>query len=201
MKKPFMIGIAICLALFSVAQTNEWTPKDRQYLLDHLVRSRDELLREISGLSPEQIRFRENPDRWNINEVVEHICLWEMLFAYEIHNGIAAGKNPERIGKGRTDKDFEGFILEEKPHHALDYTKPYSYSVPRGMNSQESNRDWFLKMRNESIDYVKSTPEDLRAYFNSWGSLHQVFIYVYGHTDRHLKQIQKIKSDPAFPKL
>jgi hypothetical protein len=182
------------------SQAASWSAQDRMYMLNNLTRSRDELLKEIKGLSAAQIQFREQPGRWNINEVLEHICLWEMLFAYEVHNGLTMGKKPERMGKGMTDQEFEGFILEDKPHVALEYTKPYSYTVPRGMNTLESNRDWFLKLRTESIVYIRTTQDDLRAYFNSWGSLHQVFIYMYGHTDRHLRQIKKIKAHPGYPK-
>jgi hypothetical protein len=181
-------------------QVSTWTPQDRQYLLDNLVRSRDAFYQEIQHLGPEQMRFHEQADRWSINEVLEHICPWEMLFAYEIHNGLQAGKQPDRIGKGLSDKEFEVNILEGTPHQALDYTRPYSYTMPRGMNSPESNQAWFLKLRNESIDYIRTTQDDLHAHFNSWGSLHQIFIYIYGNTDRHLKQIKKIKAHPSFPK-
>jgi hypothetical protein len=69
-----------------------------------------------------------------------------------------------------------------------------------GLNELKHNEAWLVKMRNESIDYIKTTKDDLRLYFNSYGSIHQLFIYVFGHMDRHLRQIKKVKQHTNYPK-
>ncbi len=181
-------------------ETTVWTEADRKYLIENLIRSRDQLLKETEGLSEKQWNFKEAPDRWSINEVVEHINLWELLFQHEMNRGFQAGAQPERIKTARPDSYFLDFIMEEKPHHSAEYTKPFTYTIPMNLNSLKSNVSWFLKMRNESVEYVKSSHEDLRLYFNSYGSIHQIYIYAFGHTDRHLRQIQKIKQHTNYPK-
>ena len=68
-----------------------WTEADRKYLLYNLNRSMEEIIKETKDLSTQQWNFRESPDRWNINQIVEHIALWEILFMHEISRALADG--------------------------------------------------------------------------------------------------------------
>ena len=182
-------------------ETKLWTEADRKYLLDNLTRSRDELIRETKGLSLAQWNFKESPERWSINQIVEHIATWELLLDHEISRGLTAGPQPELSKMARTDSEYVAFILEEKPHVTEEYTKPFTFTIPMGLNEGKNNLTWFLKMRNESIEFVTNTTEDLRVYFlkPGRGCTHQVYITLSGHTDRHLKQIRKLKQHPSYP--
>jgi hypothetical protein len=184
------------------AGLNVWTENDRAYLLSNLARSRDELINETKGLSDAQWNFKESPDRWSIKEVTEHICYYELLFMHEISKALSAGVQADLNITARPDSSFSSFIMEEKPHVSVEYTKPFTYSLPMGLNEGKNNVAWFLKMRNESIGYLKSATENLRSYFlkKGRGNVHQVYIYVFGHTDRHLRQIRKIKANAGYPK-
>lgn len=185
------------------AQQNKlWSEADRKYLLDHLTRSRDELLKETRGLSEAQWNFWESPERWSIKEVVEHIALWELLLQREASMAYMAGPQPELLKAARQDSTVLQFIQEEKPHVSVEYTKPFTFSLPMGLNSGENNLAWYTKMRNESVNFLTSTPDDLRLYFlkAGRGNIHQIYISTFGHTDRHLRQIRKIKQHPAYPR-
>ena len=179
-----------------------WTEQDRTYLVTELTRSRDELTRETKGLSENQWNFRESPERWSINEIVEHLSIWELLFQREISQAMAGGPQPSLQQKQQPDSAKLRFLMEEHPHITTDYTKPFTFSVPMGINKGENNIKWFLKLRNESLSYLSTTKEDLRAYYlkEGRGSIHQIYISTFGHTDRHLRQIRKIKAHPKYPK-
>lgn len=204
MKKCCLSVITIVLLAYStLAQTTrQWTENDRKYLLDNLVRSRDLLLKETRNLTPEQWNFKEAPDRWSINQVVEHISFYELLYQREINMALRSGPQPDSITDAKPDSVYVGYIMEEKPHVTTEFTKPFTFSVPMGLNDGKNNIAWYTKMRNESIDYIKSTTDNLRTYTLKAGrpNIHQLYIYVYGHTDRHLRQIQKIKQHPNYPK-
>lgn len=199
MKKPLTLFILVLSMSFSHAQS-AWTETDRNYLLGNLIRSRDGLVKETQGLSKAQWGFKESPDRWSINQIVEHIGYWEMLLDHEISNSLEAGKQPDRVKTASPDSTFVNFIYEQNKHYSLEYTKPFSYTIPMDLNELKNNLAWLLKMRNESIEYVRSTDDDLRAYFNSYGSIHQIYIYVFGHMDRHIRQIKKVKQHAKYPK-
>lgn len=181
-------------------ETKRWTEADRKYLLENLIRSRDEMNKETQGLTTAQYNFKESNDRWSINQVVEHIGYWEMLLDHEIANSLETGQQPDRMKTARHDSTFMNFIMQHKPHYSLEYTKPFSYTIPMGLNELKNNQAWLLKMRNESIEYVTIAKDDLRVYFNSYGSIHQLYIYVFGHMDRHVRQIKKIKQHANYPK-
>ncbi|MGC3945857.1 MAG: DinB family protein [Chryseolinea sp.] len=183
-------------------ETKAWTEADRKYLLDNLTRSRDELINETKGLSEAHWTFKESPDRWSINEIVEHIAIWELLLSARISSQLGYGPHPELVADAVPDSVKLGFIMEEKVHHSADYTKPYTYTIPMGLNDLKSNIAWLVKMRNESINFVSSTQADLRAYFlpESKTNTHGTFITLFGHMDRHLRQIRKVKQHPAYPK-
>lgn len=194
-----IISTVIAFMAFATAQAQEikWSETDRKYLLTNLIRSRDELIAETKGLTTQQYSFHESPDRWSINEVVEHLALYELVFDNEINKALRQGK---RNLPAKADSTFLNFIMQYQKHYTLEYSKPFSFTMPMGLNSLENNLAWFNKMRNESIAYVGSTPDDLKAYFNDWGNIHQIYIYTFGHIDRQLRQIRKIKQHSGYPK-
>lgn len=203
MKKIAVFSAVMLITFMALAQGSKtWTEKDRQYLLENLIRSKEELNKETEGLAEKQWRFKESGDRWSINEVVEHITLWEMLLMHEVTRALRAGHRPDLYKTAKSDSLPLSFITEEKPHYSLEYTQPFSYTIPMGLNELKNNRTWFMKLRDESIGYIKTTKQDLRGFAQTpeRPNLHQVYITVFGHTDRHLRQIRKIKLHPNYPK-
>ncbi len=182
--------------------SKSWSEKDRQYLLENLIRSKEELKKETDGLTEKQWRFKESGDRWSINEVVEHITLWEILLMHDVTRALWAGHRSELYKTANPDSVALSFIMEEKPHYSLEYTEPFAYTIPMGLNELKNNRTWFIKLRDESIGFITTTKQDLRGFALTpdRSNLHQVYITVFGHTDRHLRQIRKIKLYPGYPK-
>ena len=203
MKRVIMVTAIILLPFVAASQENKiWTEEDRNYLAENLVRTREELMKETEGLSDQQWKFKEAPDRWSINEVVEHIHIWEMLLMYDVTRSLSAGIQPTLLTTAKHDDVILGFITEETPHHSLEYTKPFNYTIPMGINDLKNNVALFLKLRDQSIQYIKTSKEDLRLYARTHDkstSIHQLYIVVFGHTDRHLRQIRKIKKHINYP--
>ncbi len=208
--KSFALALAVNILCIGVAfsQVNSqateihWSEVDRHYLVDNLARTRDFIIEETRNLSPSQWVFKEAPDRWSINQVVEHLGIWELLFDREISMSLSAGPQPELAKIAKPDSTYLNFLLEEKVHITTDFTKPFTYTVPLGLNDGKSNVTRLVKMRDECIAYVGTTHEDLRLFFQraGRGNIHQVCINIFGHTDRHLRQIRKIKQHKNYPK-
>jgi hypothetical protein len=196
------IATSLCIYITSAAQTKHWSEADRHWLSDSLKVTRDNLVKETENLTEAQWNFKESPDRWSIKEVVEHICYWEFLLTHEVSKALAQEPKPNLAATAKPDSIYLGFILEQKQHITTDYTKPFTYTVPMGLNDGKNNVAWFLKMRNESINFIDSTTADLRAYFmyDTRPNIHQVYITIFGHTERHLWQIRKIKANANYPK-
>jgi len=203
MKHIFCTVLALILLLPSFSQQMKaWNDDNRKFLVENLSRTRDSIIKETKNLSQAQWNFKESPDRWSINQIVEHLGIWELLLEREVSQALVAGERPELNDEKKTDSSVIAFLMEEKPHIATEYTKPFTFTVPMGLNEGKNNLAWFLKMRNEGIGFVDSTTANLRTYFLRLGrgNVHQVFITIFAHTDRHLRQIRRVKLNSNYPK-
>lgn len=181
--------------------TPVWTKADQQYLLDNLIRSKQEIIDETKNLTKEQWGFKENPDRWNINQIVEHIALCEILLMHEISFALGRVPNPGNTNHSPDSLYVDNYPNESKKQDALSYTKPFSFAIPLGNNEGSNNVIWLTTMRNESIDYLEEEKKNIRIHYDCFdNNVHQIYIMLFGHTDRHLKQIQKVKVHPDYPK-
>ena len=203
MKSFFCTALTVALLSHSLAQqAKSWSDEERKYLVENLSRTRNEVITETRNLSQAQWNFKESADRWSINQIVEHLAIWELLLDREVSQALVAGERPELNNGSRTDSAILAFLMEEKVHIATEYTKPFTFIVPMGLNQGKNNLEWFLKMRNEGIGFVDSTRSNLRVYFlrPGRGNIHQVFTTIFAHTDRHLRQIRRVKAHANFPK-
>jgi hypothetical protein len=196
-----MGGLCLLITLSAVSQKS-WTETDRKYLVDNLARTRDALSKETENLTDAQWNFKESSDRWSIRQVVEHINTWELLLTHEVSKALSGKEQPELAKEAKPDSIYVGFIMEEKQHVTTDYTRPFTYTVPMGITDGKTNVVTFLKLRDESIAYLKIATEDLRLYFLKPGrpNIHQLYITIFGHTERHLRQVRKIKANSNYPK-
>lgn len=200
------LHFVLALSLISTAQTNEkpatpvWTEADRKYLLDNLIRTKQELLDETKNLTKKQWNFKESPDRWSINQIVEHLAIWELLLMREISVAINYDPIPT-YEHFLQDSLFEKGPKSADLKNALDYTKPFTYAIPLGNNEGKNNITWIMTMRDESIEYLKTTTKNLRVHYICFGpNVHQNYMMIFGHTDRHLRQLRKVKTHPNYPK-
>ena len=70
--------------------------------------------------------------------------------------------------------------------------------------SAQKSLDAFVERRNNLIDYIKKTDDDLRNHFVTlpFGTMdtYQFLIFLSAHTKRHTLQIEEVKANPGFPK-
>jgi hypothetical protein len=178
-----------------------WTEADRQYLLDNLIRSKEDLINETKDLTQAQWNFKESPDAWSINQLVEHLGLYELIFNNDIAFALQMGPFPKFTHYAPDQVFMDQDPSDQKKNNTTDYTKPFSYTVPLGNNQGEDNLTWVTKMRQEAIDFVKSEDRNLRIYYVNFGpNVHQKCIQIFSHSDRHLRQIKRVKANVNFPK-
>ncbi|WP_247237930.1 DinB family protein [Telluribacter sp. SYSU D00476] len=203
--KKLLFTLLVLPRMFVYGQTESdhtpklWTEADRTYTVDNMVRTRNELVKETEHLTPEQWAFRESPDRWSIGEIVEHLALWEIIWAREVSMGSRSTPQPELNKTSRPDSYYTDYIMEEAPHVSPDFSRPTGFI--RG----KDNLTFFVKLRDQTIQFIQTTQADMRAHFELTATpnprnMHQVYLFQWGHVDRHLKQIRKVKAHPNYPK-
>ncbi len=172
-------------------------------MTNQLAASRERLLNLVDGLTAEQWTFRPSEDRWSICDCVEHVTLVEhRLFGLigkklegPAENGSEAGpKHPqdEAVAEAVPDRS----VRRQAPEPARPTGR---WSDPKELLAE------FEKARERTVRFTESTDADLRKYsapHQAFGDLdcYQWLIVMSLHGERHARQIEEIKADPAFPR-
>lgn len=194
----------------SVSEENKnnerwWTEEDRQLIISELNRTTEALKTEIGDLTNEQWNFREAPDRWSIAEIVEHLEMQNQLHYREIS---AVSNAPQYLKfrvltKGK-DAHFSNYATDTTASKANWFLEPLGRFC-----TKEAGANAFFRARGKLTEWVEQTGIDLRKQFTfrtpvkgkklselkvgQVRDLHQLLLTGIAHTDRHLKQIRKIK--------
>ena len=202
-----MKAIFLALALvFTADATQTLSKEERDKAVTELEGSKKAFLDATKGLSAAQWNFKSAPDRWSVAECAEHIALSEgFIFGVVSDRIMKAPANPEKrdAAKGKDDKIIP--MLQDRTHKAI-APEQIDPAKNKPMTGEESVK-LFLDNRAHTIDYIKTTQEDLRDHLFDhpvpvFGTMdaYQWVLFLSGHSRRHTAQILEVKADPNFPK-
>ncbi len=208
--KSFAVLCSILtLALAGIAQTAATpasatlTPEEREVALKSLQGTHDAFLKSIAGLSEKQWRFKPAPDRWSVAEVSEHIAVAESsIFGLVQSKFMTSPATPEKrtevAGKDET-------ILKMVPDRSHKVQAPEFLKPTNRWANEADLIKAFEDSRKATMDYVRTTNDDLRDHFGPHPVLgpldaYQWILLISAHSERHTKQIEEVKADPNFPK-
>jgi len=200
MKRSAVLAIiSLLFASTLPAQDTTWTKADKKKLIDNFIRTRQEINSETEELTVAQWNFRENKDAWTIAEVLEHLNMWQLVTQEHIRFMLYNGPQPGLAITALTDSAATTFIYEEKKHASPDFT------VPTGQVPDKANLNLFNAYCNRIINNISTSDLNMRMYYRKFTdgymtNMNQAYMIQYGHVDRHLRQIRRIKSDKNFPK-
>jgi uncharacterized damage-inducible protein DinB len=195
----------ICLGIASVAQTvpPTLTAPERELAVKELQRTHDKFLQSIAGLSQQQWTFKPAPDRWSVAEVAEHIAVAESaIFGLVQKQLMTSPATPE---KREQVKGKDEIILEKVPDRSHKVQAP-EFLRPTGRWATEADLTRaFEDSRKATMDYVRTTNDDLRDHFLDHPVLgpldgYQWLLLISAHSERHTAQIEEVKADPNFPR-
>ena len=198
--KPTLLFIGILVAFASLAQ-ERLTQEERKNALDHLKRTTTELQKSLKGLSDNQLNFKPDASTWSVAECLEHIAISESNLMGIVYGGLQGPADPAlRSEVAMTDEALLGLITSRqqkvKTREEFEPTSKFG--------SFEGSWEAFLSKRNENVEFVKASEEDLRnRYFDfPFGKvdLYQVVLFIAGHTARHTDQIKELMARADFPK-
>jgi hypothetical protein len=174
---------------------------ERQLVLKHLAESRNRLLQAVDGLSAEQRTFRTAKDRWSVADCVEHITVVEGFILNTIHQVIQAPPEPakkaEVVGQ-------EQIILERVPSRLTRVKGPERVMPTGRWPAFDELCRQFEATRERSVRFAAETQADLRNHFFPHPILgqfdcYQWLLFLGMHCERHVRQLEEVKADPAFP--
>jgi hypothetical protein len=174
---------------------------ERELVVQQLAESGERLVLTVEGLSEEQRSFRPAQDRWSIADCVEHITLVETFVLGKIQQVLQSPPEPERKAEVRGK---EQIVLEKVPAREERLKGPAAF-MPQGRwpDFEELVRQ-FEATRERSVRFSAVTQADLRNHFLPHPTLglldsYQWLLLISAHCERHVRQMEEVKADPAFP--
>ncbi|WP_207795735.1 DinB family protein [Sphingobacterium haloxyli] len=176
--------------------------RDIQKLLTHYNQTAVNLKTSVSGLTEEQLHFSPGEDQWSISQCIEHIILSEPLIFEMFKQAISkpnVSKNSQK--PGNTDEEIlNSMTNRNEKHQAPEILKP----TGKYKNVNEALMA-FENGRASIIDYIKNADIDaLRSHVSQSpaGPVdgYQSLLFITTHSDRHILQIEEVKSHPDYPK-
>ncbi len=223
----FALLVALTIGAFAQTKSGEnpmtmLTKEDRDFGVQYLKETRQQLLDTVAGLSDAQMKFKAAPDKWSIAEIVEHLVNAEnavfMVTQQLVKTPLQAElqtlvkervmKSPVPVAGPGTNgllvKD-QTIILTATNRTTRKFQAPEPVA-PRGKLTAKSDLvNAFTQARGRTITFLETTTEDLRGHFaEHWvlGVLdaYQWLLFVTAHSERHLMQLNEVKANPDFPR-
>lgn len=209
MKITGTLFLVLALAVASAAQTaatpaaTSLSNEERELALKSLQATHDAFLKSIAGLSEKQWRFKPAPDRWSVAEVSEHIAVAESsIFGFVQKQIMMSPATPEKRAEVAGKDEV---ILSRVPDRSRKAQAPEFLKPTNRWATEADVVKAFEESRKATMDYVRTTNDDLRDHFGPHPLLgpmdaYQWILLISAHSERHTKQIEEVKADPNFPK-
>jgi uncharacterized damage-inducible protein DinB len=179
------------------------TAAERETALKSLQATHDAFLKSIDGLSDAQWKFKPAPDRWSVAEVAEHITvaegsIFELVEKQVMTSPLTPEKRAKVVGK-------DEIVLQKVPDRSHKVQAPEFLKPTNRFATREELVKAFEERRKATMDYVRTTNDDLRDHFFAHPLLgdldaYQWILLISAHSERHTKQIEEVKADPNYPK-
>jgi DinB superfamily len=202
MKKLSIIIITMFISTQNFAQSM-LTTSERKFVAEYLQQTKQDFLKAIKGLTPEQLKFKTGEGEWSIADCVEHITVSEMGIFSLSQKQLEL---PSDAAKRKEIKVDEKTIVNRLANRTSKAKSPEVLKPTGKFPNLEIAEQAFTKQRDSCITYVNTTNADL--HFHYWQhpatgtiDIYQMIILMAAHSKRHTLQIEEIKSNSNFPKM
>ena len=200
--KILLSAVILLVNINMWAQDGSLTTEEKSEISQHLQQSWQHLENIIANLSKEQWHYKPVDSVWSIAEISEHLAKSEQAL-FDLVSGelIKSEPEPEKASQvsGKTRKVMDAITSRDHKIKTRPELEPSgSFSTPAEFLKN------FDELRNHSIMYANTTEDDLRHHFIPFGPLgeldgYQILMFMSGHVERHIQQIEEVMNDPNYP--
>jgi len=176
------------------------TDKERQRALDSLTKTRQTLLDAVEGVSEAQSRWKPAPERWSIFEYVEHLAVSDDALIALIERSLKTPAQPETEEQRRErEAKIRANPIQRGANRAPEAMQPTGRFATLGDAVSA-----FLAARERSLEYARTTTDDLRSHFSKHPVLGPLDCYQWltgnaHHAETHAAHIRELRILPSFP--
>jgi uncharacterized damage-inducible protein DinB len=200
MKKTLCVLAALCSLAPGFAAS--LTQGERDRALSELYAGRKQFLDSIAGLTEAQWNFKPAPNVWSIAECAEHIALSDDYLLESLPKLLQTPADPQKRAEVKGKDEFIIKAMQDRSHKAQ---APEMLVPKRRWSNEAALEQHFKESPDRLLDYVRSTPDDLRDHFMTHPMFktvdaYQVILLMSAHTERHTAQLNEVKQAPGYPK-
>lgn len=194
------VAVAFTLAAAAPAAAQMSAQQDREKAAAYLEETRAKFLKSIEGVTEAQWTFKPSPTTWSIAEVAEHIAISESTILGMIQEKMLPMPAPKAGETMQDEKVIAALIDRTSKFQAPEMLRPTNKWATKDALVKDFNA-----ARDKTIEFVKTTKEDLRAHAAPHPALkildtHQWVLLIGGHSARHTLQIEEVKTAAGYPK-
>ena len=200
MKKFILPVVVLALMSFGISSDTRLTKKERKMAVKEMTNSQKRLFKAIKGLSENQLNFKSSPNAWSVAECVEHITISENMISGMLEGALKTPADPSRRSEVKMSDEKVLAVIRYRSNKAQ---APEPFQPSGKFGSYEETVKAFKEKRAEHIKYAKTTQDNLRNHYQQlpFGIIDgfQVLLFMSGHTERHVEQIEEILAHKDFP--
>jgi hypothetical protein len=151
------------------------------------------------------LSFKPTDTSWSIKGVVEHLASYAEYYYWELVMATRVALPQYQDSVGCADQHFMALADNTDKHVALDLF------IPRDKYGDFQNTlKQYAIFKDAFLLFNKNNRKNLREHFSvrpvkgvfdcRWRDAHQVILVEVAHVFRHLKQVERIKNSPGFPR-
>lgn len=172
--------------------------------LNHLItkyeKSGENLFQAIKGLNEKQLKFKSTDSTWSIGQCADHIIKTEIALTKMLTNALTAAKQTSRDSIQLTDMEVVEYITNReqkaKAPKAIEGENTYetAQSILEDFNADREVFEGLVE--NYSSEKLRKQVVLSPAGFVD---AYQFLLFTNGHTQRHIAQIEEIRTHVDFP--
>ena len=195
-----MLFTLLMMAGAAAGSAQEVTQAEKDKALQYLETTKKNVLEATKGLSEAQWNFKPAPDRWSVEQVMEHIAASEDFIRGMLKEKVMMAPAGE---PGRDVKKTDDAVLAMVPDRTTKAQAPEPLVPTNRFGSPEGAIKHFVESRGTTEDFLNTAP-GLRDHVTDspLGKLdgYEFVLFIAAHSERHTKQINEVKADANFPK-
>lgn len=198
-KGRILLTLLVVTGFAGTLNDNTLTKQERKFIVSHLKDTKTDLFKTIKGLSEARLNYKPTAQEWSIKETFYHLILTEEGFWAKLEKAMEEPATPEKRSEIKLSDEEVLEIATKKNIAATESLQP------RKGDWQSVNQalSMFKTSRLQHLKYAKTTTADLRNHFiqlpNGWADCYQFMIFIAGHSNQYIQQINEMIANPAFP--
>lgn len=188
--------------LHDTTQQNELTAKERETATRLSLQTESEVFSAVKGLSQAQLNFKPAAGKWSVEECVKHIAAAEKTLWAMVEVSLQQPANPQKRASIQfTDEELIKAV-EDRSHKSTTFAALEPANAPYHTTAEALAA--FKENREKLIAFIKSTNQDLRNHVSvlpiGTYDAYQFVLLISAHSNRHVQQIEEVKTNINFPK-